>query len=298
MSNAFAILDVSDNEEEVPRKQQGGKTPADAKKTAQSSTTTKPKPAAEKKVDRVIPGMPKPKPVAAAPVAPPAAPAAAPADADASKDNNRGGRGRGKDNARRGEKKHGKEAEADARHRRVKHEKDRHSTTEKEGSGNRPRRGGRGAFNTGSVEQEAQDAEKDPEAAVADATAEPTDATAEPSEEAAAPEVVEGVKTITLDDYLRQKDSSKVLGLNRSTLLTEEETKTAKNVKKAVVDLSFQFAAAVPAPRPREDGEFRNRRNDSRGGPRGQKGGAPKGGDAKKSGPAVNISASDFPALL
>lgn len=238
--------------------------------------------------------MPKPKPAAPVAAAPPAAPAV---ESEVSKDNNRGGRARGKDNARRGEKKHGKEAEAEGRnHRRVKHEKDRHSATEKEGA-NRPRRGGRGAYNVGSVEQEAQEAEKDPEAAVADATADATEAAAEPAAEPeAAAEVVEGVKTITLDDYLRQKDSSKVLGLSRSTLLTEEETKTAKNVKKAAVDLSFKFDSGIPAPRPREDGDRNNRRNDSRGAPRGQKG--PRGGDAKKSGPAVSISASDFPALL
>lgn len=247
----------------------------------------------EKKADRVIPGMPKPKPAAPVAAAPPAAPAV---ESEVSKENARGGRARGKDNARRGEKKHGKEAEAEGRTRRVKHEKDRHSTAEKEGA-SRPRRGGRGAYNVGSVEQEAQDAEKDPEAAVADATADATEGATEPAAEPeAAAEVVEGVKTITLDDYLRQKDSSKVLGLSRSTLLSEEETKTAKNVKKAAVDLSFKFDSGIPAPRPREDGDRNNRRNDSRGAPRGQKG--PRGGDAKKSGPAVGISASDFPALL
>lgn len=101
---------------------------------------------------------------------------------------------------------------------------------------------------------------------------------------------------MTFDDYLRQKDSTKVLGLSRTTLLSEEETKTAKNVKKGAIDLSFKFDSGIPAPRPREEGD-RPRRNDSRGGPRGQKGG-PRGGETKKSSPAANISSSDFPALL
>lgn len=52
MSNAFAILDVSDNEEEVPRKQQG-KAPVDGKKATQATSNSKPK-TAEKKVDRGI----------------------------------------------------------------------------------------------------------------------------------------------------------------------------------------------------------------------------------------------------
>lgn len=237
--------------------------------------------------------MPKPKPAAAV-VAPPAAPVA---DLDvAAKENTRGGRGRGKDNARRGEKKHGKEADAEGRHRRPKHEKDRHAANEKEGHGKRPHRDGKGAYNVGSVRQEAEDAEKNPDAALNDATADQTES-AEPVEEPeATPEVEQGVKTMTLDDYLRQKDTTKVLGVNRSTLLAEEETKTAKNVKKAVVELAFKFDAAVPAPRPREEGEFRNRRNDSRGAPRGQRG--PRNGDAKNNGPAVGISSADFPALL
>lgn len=287
--NAFAALDVSDNEDEVPRKQQNNKG-SDVKKTTPSNGANKAA-TTEKKPERVIPGMPKPKAAAPAAVAPPAAPAA---DADVAKDNTRGGKPRGKDNARRGEKKHGKEADAEGRQRRVKHEKDRHSATEKEGAGNRPRRGGRGAYNVGSVEQEAQDAQKDPEAAVADATAETTEAVVESTEEVAETPVEEGVKTMTLDDYLRQKESSKVLGLSRSTLLSEEEIKAAKNVKKGAVDLSFKFDSGIPAPRPREDGD-RPRRNDTRGPPRGQKG--PRGGDVKKSGPAVNISAADFPAL-
>lgn len=52
--NVFSVLDVSDNEEEQPRKQQSKGT-ADAKKTATAPATgNKPKPATEKKAERGI----------------------------------------------------------------------------------------------------------------------------------------------------------------------------------------------------------------------------------------------------
>lgn len=200
------------------------------------------------------------------------------------------------------------------------------------GNGDAPARGGRGSYNTGSVEQEAQDAEKDPENAVAEATGDAPEAEVAEDAEAPVEAVVETVKTLSLEEFVRQRgearSASKLLASQQAARSVptdglasalpsksnrdEDNTTVARNKKDqrstgkgAAVELAFKFETPnVAPPRPRRDenesGRGNGRRNDSRGESRGGKGGRGESRpDSRKAGASsVNISSTDFPALL
>lgn len=200
--NIFAVLDTSDAEDEVVQKTVPKK----------KESTTKSAPATAVKT---VPGQ-KP-PAKAQQNKEEVKPLAPTTEGDAKgekKDDNRGGRPRGKEGHRHGDKHQGVEEGK----RPPKREFERRSGT---GRGKEVSKGGRGPYGSGNVDQEAQDAEKNP-AAVNDTegNADIVDDSAEPENESS--EVVaEEPATRSLDDYLRQREearaSSSVLAASKAT---------------------------------------------------------------------------------
>lgn len=230
--NRFAVLDTSDNEEEVPKVSTQKKSKDDSankapKKDAPAkqpvkATENKPKDNASTNKDNKNAEKQKP------------AGSAAPGEgAEVAKDNNRGGRPRGKD-GRHGERHHknGESQENSDKPKRQKREFERRSGT---GRGREVSRGGRGPYGAGNVEQEAQDAEKDPKSVEVEGqeAAEQAQVDGEDNSPAAesVPESEPEPATFTLDEYLQKRNSARAA----SSILTE-----AKNVR--VVDVSTQFA--------------------------------------------------------
>ena len=152
------------------------------------------------------------------------------------KDDNRGGRPRGKEGFKRGEKQHGN-VEND-KPRRPKREFERRSGT---GRGKEVSRGGRGPYGFGNVEQEAHDAEKDPAKAEVAAVTENVDDTAEPEPESAeiTPEVEE-TPTLSFDDFIKQREearaSSSLLSAPKQVRSVNVETQFAGLTTKADED--------------------------------------------------------------
>lgn len=299
----FAGLDFSDNEEEQPKV-----APKKSNKDSKDAAAAKPKTESKAKTDS------KPKDAAVSKSTNAAKPTKAPAaksndaptanaEIEIAKDNNRGGRPRGKD-SKRSEKR--REGEEDGRKRTF----DRRSGT---GRGKEVSRGGRGPFGAGNVDQEAQEAEKNP--AAAEVTVADEEAGVE--EEKAEPEPAE--TTMTFDDFLRKREESR---LNSSLLapakatrvvdvqaqfagLTTKEDgedtyiagKNSKNVagskkdqrstsKAQVLDVAFRFESSAPVERRRD--------NDSRGG---RGGGKSRPQTNRRNTPASSFNGGDFPSL-
>lgn len=277
-SNLFALLDVSDDEEQpkavdkkapAAKKDTGAKKDAaakpaakapEAKKDTAPAKDNKPKAAGDKTAK---PAADKPK---ADKAAKPSAPAAAEEDAPTGKDNNRGGQARHRDNrGGRGGRGHGVPESAEGQ-TRVKREFDRRSGT---GRGREVSKGGRGNFGFGNPAQDAQDAEKDPNAA--EAILEPVDGAVEEEPEVVAePEPA----TFTLDQFMEKRnearkallanetklrvvDSKALAGLSKKedetdTLYMADKVKAAKadptkkdqrsTAKTQVLDVAFKFA--------------------------------------------------------
>lgn len=314
--NIFSVLDVSDNEEEVKKpvvkkaskeaKPESGK---DEKEKEKKEKDAKPKAAKDTKAKDS-------KPQQAKAAAPAAAPVAEPEESEAIKESHRSDRGK---THRHGEKNHGKEQDPT---RRPKREFDRRSGT---GRGKEVSRGGRGPYGLGSVEQEAQDAEKHPDAVQEGAAA------GEEGEqtEAAAPEVV--VETsLSYEEFLRKREearaASSLLAPAKATRVVDvaaqlaglkaveegEDTYIAAKVVKAssvkkdqrssgklaVSDVAFKFESATANEyRKRDDNrdnrEFRGGRGEGRGDRRTRP--APAAG-AKKA-PTTVFNSGDFPSL-
>lgn len=301
--NIFSVLDVSDNEEEVkvkPVKKAAKDTKPEVAAKETKTTNAAPKaPKANKE------GKPQPKQTAA-----PAGPAAVD-PVDASKENTHG-KHLGKTH-KHGEKNHGKEGDAKKQPKRVF---DRKSAN---GRGNEVSRDGRGKFGTGSVKQEAEDAEKH-----RDATVPETEGAEEAETEAPVKEEVVDT-TMSYEEFLRKREeartASSLLAPAKATrvvdvaaqfagLKTVEEgevtyiapkvVKGTANVKKdqrstgksQIVDVSFKFESANNDYRRRDD----NRDNRApRGDTRKPRPAAAAGGKSKA--PATVFNTGDFPSL-
>jgi hypothetical protein len=187
-------------------------------------------------------------------------------------------------------------------------------------SGNGVSRGGRGPYGAGNVDQEAQDAEKNPAAVLEENAEEGAQVTEE------ATPVVEVVdNTVSYDEFLRKRQEARstsailaatkasravetqIAGLKASderaeTYIAPKNVKTVQDAKREqrstgktqVVDVAFKFeSTAVP--------EFR-KRDESRGDSRGGRGGdrRPKSATAPaapKKAAGSALSSSDFPSL-
>jgi len=214
MSNIFAVLDTSDAEDEVVQKNTAGKTKKAKEDSAPQNDAKKQqtgKPAKAQPQNKPTKEEPKP---------------AAPAENESRKDDNRGGRARGKEGVKRGDKYHQAEG---GNKQRPKREFERRSGT---GRGREVSRGGRGPYGFGNAEQEAIDAEKNPANAEANGQPENADDAVEPEGESA--EVVEEAEepaTLSYDDFMRQREEARA----SSALLA-----SAKNVR--TVNVETQFA--------------------------------------------------------
>jgi hypothetical protein len=163
-------------------------------------------------------------------------------------------------------------------------------------------KGGRGPYNSGNVDQEALDAEKDPAAIVAEVSEELAENIVE-GEVVPQEPVEEQVKTLTLEDFIRSKQaSSSLFSTIDSALRTSQavddidNSKGAKkdqrsSSKSSIADLGFKFDNPVVF-RPRRE---ENVQRGGRGGGRRTGRGAGRGDSRKPV--AVNISDTDFPAL-
>lgn len=324
--NRFAVLDVSDNEDEQPKAVAAKKgTGKDSKDTSATKANAKPvtdkKEVQAPKAPKIIPGLP-PKEVKK-PNAP--SQAAAPPvkeevnEAESGKDNNRGGRPRGKD-GRRGEHK-GRGNNSGEGEGRRKREFDRKSGT---GRGREVSRGGRGSFGFGNVDQDALDAEKHPNEA--QDVLEPVDAANEvvENDDAAAAETPADSEpaTLTLDEFMQKREEARQ---RVGSLLAEDKpvrkvdttvfqglvekaddldnyipgkgsksqtaSKKEKTSSKQVLDVNFKFQQnAVPEERGFRRGGERDRGGRGRGGR-----GEGKRHDRKTETP--QFSSQDFPSL-
>lgn len=230
----------------------------------------------------------------------------------AAKDNNRGGKPRGKEPHRRGERRANGEGD-DAGHRRPKREFDRRSGT---GRGREVAKGGRGSFGAGNVNQDAMDAEKHPgEAEVllepkGEEVAGATDDAAEEEAEPAEPEPV----TYTLDEFMEKRNEARKEALRllgggdkktarsatadsdfagmksveggdidnympaRTLKSAEVARKDQRSTSKAkVLDVGFRFESNSFGDRDRERGDRGGRGGEGRGGGRGARGGEGRG---------------------
>lgn len=291
--NIYSLLDDSDNEEERKVAPTQKNSANNAKKAATNSKTTKGADVKAKDNKSKGPADNKAK----------SATVVADAETVPAKDDNRGGRGRGHESTRRGDR-HGARGggsgwgnEGGNDSRRPKREFDRRSGT---GRGREVSKGGRGAFGAGSPAQDALEAEKDPKKAdeLSGEAADKTDGEDNlATEEAdAEPEA----QTFTMDEYLARREESRkasaTLGGVRTERTVDKEAdfaglKTIENdgdmtfiparstkaevVKKdqrstgknQVLNVGFKFGVSPNAER-----EGNDRRGGGRGGRGGQKG--------------------------
>lgn len=219
--NIFSVLDTSDAEDEVVQKVNK------KKETTNEKQAVATKPASSNKPQSAKPRDTKNDEVKASTGAD---------DTRERKDDNRGGRPRGKEGVRRGDKHHG--ATEGEKARRPKREFERRSGT---GRGKEVSRGGRGPYGFGNVEQEAHDAEKDPSKAELTA-ADNAEDVAEPEGESTPVEPeVEEVPTLSFDDFMRMREESR----SNSSVLTAARAPRQ-------VNLESQFAGLTT----KEDKEY------------------------------------------
>jgi len=310
------MLDTSDNEEEVVPKQK------QVKSEGKSTVKSEPKSTAAASKDEKTQKKATDKGKEVAAVKKNDAPAVAPDAGEAGKDNNRGGRVRGKEGNKRGEKKfdHDGNKLESFDGKKGSREFDRRSGT---GRGKEVSRGGRGPYNSGNPNQEAQDAEKDPKRELLESTPVVDDEEAN-AENAEAAEVEEPkIKTVSIDDYLRLKEearaNSKLLSVQQSvrpvasqggTRLTKKVVEEAVNgngkgndkkvtepTTGTVFELGFKFNNPAPSREPRfRDGDRPQR--GGRGDDRRKTGGRGEGrGERRPQGPSAAVNKDDFPAL-
>lgn len=210
--NIFSVLDTSDGEEEVQLKKKDSATENEAKKQQSVKSSAKPQSqskARESKVEQVE-----------------VKPAVNPdTETKEKKEDNRGGRPRGKEGFRRGEKHHGAINPENEKPRKPKREFERRSGT---GRGREVSRGGRGPYGFGNVEQEALDAEKDPAKVEVETPVENSgnlEDVVEPEVESAdiVPEVEEPV-TISYDDFIKKREEARA----NSALLSALKARTVQ----------------------------------------------------------------------
>lgn len=212
--NIYSVLDDSDEENVAQKKPSTSKaSPGEKKKGGTASSAPAGRGKAESKSgkgENAAPSNTAPGGKGKDNTRSPKTPSSAAADTDdavgTGKDNNRGGKPRGKEPHRRGERRGNGDGD-DSAHRRPKREFDRRSGT---GRGKEVAKGGRGSYGAGNVNQDAMDAEKHPgEAEVllepkGDVDAGATD-DADEEVEPAEPEPV----TYTLDEFMEKRNEAR-----------------------------------------------------------------------------------------